>query len=109
MIYYRFSTDQYEKVPFFIFGDCNFCLDTKDAIQKLTNQAVPVYVKSAQNGEVEKMLYRDPGNENKIEFEGETTDGNFALDDVTFYDGNCQTHPVEAAVEPPPSEKFQVV
>ncbi|KFM76033.1 Type I inositol-1,4,5-trisphosphate 5-phosphatase, partial [Stegodyphus mimosarum] len=62
----KFSTDQYEKVPFFIFGDFNFRLDTKGVIQKLTNQAVPVYVKSAKNGEVEKILYKDPGNENKV-------------------------------------------
>ncbi|GIY99313.1 MAM domain-containing protein [Caerostris extrusa] len=42
----------------------------------------------------------------RVEFEGEATDGGFALDDVTFYDGNCQTRPERAAVEPPPSEKF---
>ncbi|XP_015904973.1 MAM and LDL-receptor class A domain-containing protein 1 [Parasteatoda tepidariorum] len=42
----------------------------------------------------------------RVEFEGEATDGGFALDDVTFYDGNCQTRPEVAAVEPPPSEKF---
>ncbi|XP_035221641.1 inositol polyphosphate-5-phosphatase A-like [Stegodyphus dumicola] len=41
-------------------------MPAKGAKKKLTNQAVPVYVKSAQNGEVEKMLYRDPGNENKV-------------------------------------------
>lgn len=27
----------------------------------------------------------------QVEFEGEATDGGFALDDVTFYDGNCQS------------------
>lgn len=62
----RFSADPYDKVPFFIFGDFNFRLDMKGIVQKLTSQAVPVYFTSAKNGEVEKILYKDPGNENKV-------------------------------------------
>ncbi|XP_054721663.1 inositol polyphosphate-5-phosphatase A-like [Uloborus diversus] len=62
----RISVDPYEKTPFFIFGDFNFRLDTKGVVQKLTSQTVPVYVKSAKNGEIEKILYKDPQNENKV-------------------------------------------
>ena len=38
----RFSNDAYEKVPLFIFGDFNFRLDTKAAIQ--VNLFSPLYV-----------------------------------------------------------------
>lgn len=62
----KFASDPYNKVPYFIFGDFNFRLDTKGIIQKLTSQAIPVCVKSARNGEVEKIVYKDPGNENKV-------------------------------------------
>lgn len=62
----RFSTDEYEKAPFFIFGDFNFRLDTKGIIQKLTSRTTPIHIKSAKNGEVEKVLYRDQVNENKV-------------------------------------------
>lgn len=34
----------------------------------------------------------------KIHFEGEATDGGFALDDITMYDGNCETRPPTAAI-----------
>lgn len=34
--------------------------------QKLTSQTVPVYVTSSKNGEIEKILYKDPGNDNKV-------------------------------------------
>ncbi|XP_023242234.1 type I inositol 1,4,5-trisphosphate 5-phosphatase-like isoform X2 [Centruroides sculpturatus] len=62
----RFQTDEYDKVPFFIFGDFNFRLDTPSVIQTITNQATPIHIKSAKNGEIVKMLYRDPVNENKV-------------------------------------------
>lgn len=62
----RFQTDEYDKIPFFIFGDFNFRLDTPSVIQTITNQATPIHIKSAKNGEIVKMLYRDPVNENKV-------------------------------------------
>ena len=31
-----------------------------------------------------------------LHFEGESSDGGFALDDVTFYDGSCHTRPPAA-------------
>ncbi|XP_023218145.1 MAM and LDL-receptor class A domain-containing protein 1-like isoform X2 [Centruroides sculpturatus] len=42
----------------------------------------------------------DTGADHMIEFEGEATDGGFALDDITFYGGNCQTRPERASVVP---------
>ncbi|XP_015789670.1 MAM and LDL-receptor class A domain-containing protein 1 [Tetranychus urticae] len=36
----------------------------------------------------------------QILVEGEAVDGGYALDDVTFYNGTCQTRPIEAAVKP---------
>ncbi|KAJ6225385.1 hypothetical protein RDWZM_003930 [Blomia tropicalis] len=38
----------------------------------------------------------------RVQFEGEASDGGFALDDITYYDGTCQTRPLQAAVGPPP-------
>lgn len=35
----RFETDEYDKVPFFIFGDYNFRMDTNVLVKHLTNQA----------------------------------------------------------------------
>ncbi|XP_076343697.1 MAM and LDL-receptor class A domain-containing protein 1-like [Tachypleus tridentatus] len=34
----------------------------------------------------------------RIQFEGEATDGGFALDDITFYEGACDTRPARAEV-----------
>lgn len=34
----------------------------------------------------------------KIHFEGEATDGGFALDDITMYEGNCETRPPSAII-----------
>ncbi|KAG8183396.1 hypothetical protein JTE90_008298 [Oedothorax gibbosus] len=62
----RFNMGPQERAPLFIFGDFNFRLDTKGVVQKLTEQAVPVYVKSAKNEEVEKIVYREAGNEDKV-------------------------------------------
>ncbi|RWS12719.1 type I inositol 1:4:5-trisphosphate 5-phosphatase-like protein, partial [Dinothrombium tinctorium] len=55
----KFSEDNYDKYPFFIFGDFNFRLDTGAVIKKLTNNSSPFHIKSAKNGEIEKMVYND--------------------------------------------------
>ncbi|KAL3186488.1 hypothetical protein MRX96_027526 [Rhipicephalus microplus] len=34
----------------------------------------------------------------QIHFEGEATDGGFALDDITMYEGNCETRPPTAII-----------
>ncbi|KAK8770008.1 hypothetical protein V5799_013530 [Amblyomma americanum] len=62
----RIQNDKYENVPFFIFGDFNFRLDTQAVIEKITDKAPPVQVKSAKNGDVMKVLFRDPKDENKV-------------------------------------------
>lgn len=62
----RIQNDKYENVPFFIFGDFNFRLDTQAVIEKITDKAPPVQVKSAKNGDVTKVLFRDPKDENKV-------------------------------------------
>ncbi|KAL1432098.1 hypothetical protein MTO96_013446 [Rhipicephalus appendiculatus] len=62
----RIQSDKYENVPFFIFGDFNFRLDTQAVIEKITDKAPPVQVKSAKNGDVTKVLFRDPKDENKV-------------------------------------------
>lgn len=50
-----------------VFIICFTCqLHVYEFYQKLTSQTVPVYVTSAKNGEVEKILYKDPINENKV-------------------------------------------
>lgn len=62
----RIQNDKYENVPFFIFGDFNFRLDTQAVIEEITDKAPPVQVKSAKNGDVTKVLFRDPKDENKV-------------------------------------------
>ncbi|RWS27662.1 type I inositol 1:4:5-trisphosphate 5-phosphatase-like protein, partial [Leptotrombidium deliense] len=56
----RFANDAFDKVPFFIFGDFNFRLDTGGVIKKLTKNCSPLHIKSAKNGETEKLVYKDP-------------------------------------------------
>lgn len=43
----------------------------------------------------DKFLFSD----HHVIFQGEATDGGFAIDDVTFYNGTCATRPMEAAVK----------
>ncbi|CAN7938732.1 unnamed protein product [Ixodes hexagonus] len=62
----RIQNDKYDKVPFFIFGDFNFRLDTQAVVEKITQKAPPVQVKSAKNGDVTKVLFRDPKDENRV-------------------------------------------
>ncbi|KAM7295753.1 inositol polyphosphate-5-phosphatase A [Ixodes scapularis] len=62
----RIQNDKYDKVPFFIFGDFNFRLDTQAVVEKITRKAPPVQVKSGKNGDVTKVLFRDPKDENRV-------------------------------------------
>ncbi|XP_053213637.1 inositol polyphosphate-5-phosphatase A-like [Panonychus citri] len=61
----RFSNDAYEKVPLFIFGDFNFRLDTKAAIQRITENFAQVQMRNENSGAIEKILYNDPDSDDK--------------------------------------------
>lgn len=45
-------------LPQFIFGDFNFRLDTQSVVQRMTNNAKPTKILSA-NGELSRLIYRD--------------------------------------------------
>lgn len=45
-------------LPQFIFGDFNFRLDTQSVVQRMTNNAKPTQILSA-NGEISRLIYRD--------------------------------------------------
>ncbi|XP_064465775.1 inositol polyphosphate-5-phosphatase A-like isoform X2 [Ornithodoros turicata] len=62
----RLQNDKYDKVPYFIFGDFNFRLDMQAVVEKITRSAPPVHVKSAKNGDVTKVLFRHPKDENRV-------------------------------------------
>ena len=62
---------------------------------KVQDDSIPV--NSWQYGQVSfhsELRYR-------ILFKTEATDGGFAIDDITFYDGSCQTRPFMASVAQP--------
>ncbi|KAK3886286.1 hypothetical protein Pcinc_009558 [Petrolisthes cinctipes] len=54
----RFHNDKYETVPFFIFGDFNFRLNTQAVVKKLTQGCTPVDTELPDTGE-KAQEYRD--------------------------------------------------
>jgi len=61
----RFEKDQYEKYPFFIFGDFNFRMDTHRLIKELTQLTEEQKVIGKKN-EVSKVLFKQSDNGNVV-------------------------------------------
>ena len=80
----RLENDQFDNLPFFIFGDFNFRLDTGSVIKKITNNISPRLVQSSHKGNSEQMLY-----ENSLEEDPFLTIGKKVFDLInqedTFY------------------------
>jgi inositol-1,4,5-trisphosphate 5-phosphatase len=53
----RFEADHYDKVPFFMFGDFNFRLDTHQFVKKLTQNTVEQHVLGKRN-DVSKVIFK---------------------------------------------------
>ncbi|XP_061766868.1 inositol polyphosphate-5-phosphatase A-like isoform X3 [Nerophis ophidion] len=60
-------TDQrYEKVPYFVFGDFNFRLDSKQVIESLCSTTTMQTVRSTDTNEVNKLIFRESDNDRKV-------------------------------------------
>uniref|UniRef100_A0A672Q0P8 inositol-polyphosphate 5-phosphatase n=1 Tax=Sinocyclocheilus grahami TaxID=75366 RepID=A0A672Q0P8_SINGR len=55
----RITDQRFERLPYFIFGDFNFRLDSKQVIESLCSTASVQTVRSADTNEVDKLIFRD--------------------------------------------------
>ncbi|KAF7647048.1 hypothetical protein LDENG_00178490 [Lucifuga dentata] len=62
----RISDSQYSPLPFFLFGDFNFRLDTLSLIQHLSTSADVQTVKKDSSNEVEKIICEEKDNDHKV-------------------------------------------
>ncbi|KAK3565724.1 hypothetical protein QTP86_014185, partial [Hemibagrus guttatus] len=58
-------SDDFSPLPFFLFGDFNFRLDTLSLVQDLSTSAEVQMVKEDSTNEVEKIIYEEKGNNHK--------------------------------------------
>ncbi|XP_064793380.1 inositol polyphosphate-5-phosphatase A-like isoform X3 [Oncorhynchus masou masou] len=62
----RISDSSYTPLPFFLFGDFNFRLDTLSLVQNLSTSAVVQTVTKDSSNEVEKIICEQKDNDHKI-------------------------------------------
>uniref|UniRef100_A0A8C1WF96 inositol-polyphosphate 5-phosphatase n=1 Tax=Cyprinus carpio TaxID=7962 RepID=A0A8C1WF96_CYPCA len=62
----RISESSYSPLPFFLFGDFNFRLDTLSLVQNLSMSAEIQKVKKDSSNEVEKIIYEEKDNDHKV-------------------------------------------
>lgn len=60
----RFDSDEYDNVPYFLFGDFNFRLNTGEVIKKITRDLSPHHIKQKDNDRLERILYKNDTEEN---------------------------------------------
>ncbi|KAK2840754.1 hypothetical protein Q7C36_012333 [Tachysurus vachellii] len=65
-------SDDFSPMPFFLFGDFNFRLDTLSLVQDLSTSAEVQMVMKDSTNEVEKIIYEEKGNDCKVLFQIET-------------------------------------
>ncbi|XP_061546707.1 inositol polyphosphate-5-phosphatase A-like isoform X2 [Phycodurus eques] len=59
----RITDQRFEKVPYFVFGDFNFRLDSK---QTLCSTATMQTVRTTDTNEVDKLIFRESDNDRKV-------------------------------------------
>ncbi|XP_035256194.1 inositol polyphosphate-5-phosphatase A isoform X1 [Anguilla anguilla] len=62
----RITDQRYEKVPYFIFGDFNFRLDSRQVVETLCSSATMQTVRAADTNEVDKLIFRETDNDRKV-------------------------------------------
>ncbi|XP_016105798.1 type I inositol 1,4,5-trisphosphate 5-phosphatase-like isoform X2 [Sinocyclocheilus grahami] len=62
----RISDSSYSPLPFFLFGDFNFRLDTRSLVQNLSMSADIQTVKKDSSSEVEKIIFEEKDNDHKV-------------------------------------------
>ncbi|CAN9513399.1 unnamed protein product [Ophioblennius macclurei] len=62
----RISDSRHSSLPFFVFGDFNFRLDTLTLVQHLSTAAEVQRVKKDSSNEVEKIIYEEKDNDHQV-------------------------------------------
>ncbi|XP_052468331.1 inositol polyphosphate-5-phosphatase A isoform X1 [Carassius gibelio] len=62
----RITDQRFERLPYFIFGDFNFRLDSKLVIERLCSMASMQTVRSTDTNEVDKLIFRESDNDHKV-------------------------------------------
>ncbi|XP_061693152.1 inositol polyphosphate-5-phosphatase A-like isoform X1 [Syngnathoides biaculeatus] len=62
----RITDQRFEKVPYFVFGDFNFRLDSKQVIETLCSSATMQTVRTTDTNEVDKLIFRESDNDRKV-------------------------------------------
>uniref|UniRef100_A0A3B4B1W8 inositol-polyphosphate 5-phosphatase n=2 Tax=Periophthalmus magnuspinnatus TaxID=409849 RepID=A0A3B4B1W8_9GOBI len=62
----RITDQRYDRLPFFLFGDFNFRLDSKQVIESLCSSATMQTVRAADTNEVDKLIFRETENDRKV-------------------------------------------
>uniref|UniRef100_A0A3Q3B9X3 inositol-polyphosphate 5-phosphatase n=1 Tax=Kryptolebias marmoratus TaxID=37003 RepID=A0A3Q3B9X3_KRYMA len=78
----RITDQRYEKLPFFIFGDFNFRLDSKQVIESLCSSATVQTVRTTDTNEVDKLIFRETENDRKVVLQLEKKLFNYVNQDV---------------------------
>ncbi|XP_053477638.1 inositol polyphosphate-5-phosphatase A isoform X1 [Ictalurus furcatus] len=78
----RITDQRYEKLPYFLFGDFNFRLDSKQVIESLCSTATMQTVRTADNTQVDKLIFRESDNDRKVVLQLEKKLFNYINQDV---------------------------
>uniref|UniRef100_A0A1A8GC10 inositol-polyphosphate 5-phosphatase n=1 Tax=Nothobranchius korthausae TaxID=1143690 RepID=A0A1A8GC10_9TELE len=62
----RITDQRYERLPYFIFGDFNFRLDSKQVIESLCSTATMQTVRTDDTNQVDKLIFRETDNDRKV-------------------------------------------
>ncbi|XP_054654071.1 inositol polyphosphate-5-phosphatase A-like isoform X1 [Dunckerocampus dactyliophorus] len=62
----RITDQRYEKLPYFVFGDFNFRLDSKQVIESLCPTTTMQTVRTTDTNEVDKLIFRESDNDRKV-------------------------------------------
>ncbi|KAJ8359858.1 hypothetical protein SKAU_G00163830 [Synaphobranchus kaupii] len=78
----RITDQRFEKVPYFIFGDFNFRLDSRQVVESLCSSATMQTVRAADTNEVDKLIFREIDNDRKVVLQLEKKLFNYINQDV---------------------------
>uniref|UniRef100_A0A3Q2CMC2 inositol-polyphosphate 5-phosphatase n=1 Tax=Cyprinodon variegatus TaxID=28743 RepID=A0A3Q2CMC2_CYPVA len=62
----RITDQRYDKLPYFLFGDFNFRLDSRTLFDTLCSAATMQAVKDPNTNEVDRLIFRESGNDQKV-------------------------------------------
>ncbi|XP_063730658.1 inositol polyphosphate-5-phosphatase A isoform X1 [Eleginops maclovinus] len=78
----RITDQRHERLPYFVFGDFNFRLDSKQVIESLCSTATMQTVRSPETNEVDKLIFQESDNDRKVVLQLEKKLFNYVNQDV---------------------------